>query len=273
MKHGFPTGTFGTAVDQQGSLWLGLMNLDRQQSRGFYRQGGAPAVAAPSALGIRLVRTPGPSSVRPSFRDARRLRKESALIWPAVCEQRASVFYKPRRARARQNPCMKPNIIPIVQYTHATAAVEWLVRALGFTRQRVEVAANDAVSRAELRFGASPLVVNSASAAVGPWSDVRLGLHVCTPDLAETTTIRDPEGYLWSRGPGECGPAHGDADRPERRHRGHLAPGAPDAPNAGRFEAGFRAAVVSTIYGGSSEILREIIAERRLGLPRNRPNR
>jgi alkylation response protein AidB-like acyl-CoA dehydrogenase len=52
---------------------------------------------------------------------------------------------------------------------------------------------------------------------------------------------------------------------------GVLAPGGPDAPNGGTFEAGFRAAVVRTIYGGSSEIMREIIAEGRLGLPRNRP--
>jgi alkylation response protein AidB-like acyl-CoA dehydrogenase len=54
---------------------------------------------------------------------------------------------------------------------------------------------------------------------------------------------------------------------------GLLQPGAPDAPNRGRFEADFRTSVVDTIRGGSSEILREIIAERRLGLPRNRPNR
>ena len=34
-----------------------------------------------------------------------------------------------------------------------------------------------------------------------------------------------------------------------------------------------RAAVVTTVYGGTSEILRDIIAQRHLGLPRNRPSR
>ncbi len=53
---------------------------------------------------------------------------------------------------------------------------------------------------------------------------------------------------------------------------GILAPGVPGAPGKGIFEAGFRASVVETIYGGSSEIMREIIAEGRLRLPRNRPN-
>ena len=52
---------------------------------------------------------------------------------------------------------------------------------------------------------------------------------------------------------------------------GVLAPGAAGAPADGVFELDFRAAVVTTVYGGASEILREIIAERRLGLPRNRP--
>jgi alkylation response protein AidB-like acyl-CoA dehydrogenase len=52
---------------------------------------------------------------------------------------------------------------------------------------------------------------------------------------------------------------------------GALAPDASGAPVAGKLEQGFRAAVVTTVYGGASEILREIIAERRLGLPRNRP--
>jgi 3-oxocholest-4-en-26-oyl-CoA dehydrogenase alpha subunit len=54
---------------------------------------------------------------------------------------------------------------------------------------------------------------------------------------------------------------------------GVLAPDAARAPAGGMFEHDFRAAVVTTVYGGASEILREIIAERRLGLPRNRPGR
>jgi uncharacterized glyoxalase superfamily protein PhnB len=135
----------------------------------------------------------------------------------------ASVFYKPQRERARQNTGMKPNIIPIVQYTDAPRAVEWLVRVLGFAKERVAVAPNDAASRAELRFGASPLVVSSAAAAVGPWRDVQFGIHVCTPDLADTATVRDPEGYLWSRGPSDCGGGDGEVTIVAQRHYRRLA--------------------------------------------------
>jgi hypothetical protein len=43
------------------------------------------------------------------------------------------------------------------------------------------------------------------------------------------------------------------------------------APLDGDVDEAFRTGVVSTIRGGSSEILRDIIAERQLGLPRARP--
>ena len=52
---------------------------------------------------------------------------------------------------------------------------------------------------------------------------------------------------------------------------GILQPGAPGAPLEGDLEHHFRSTVVGTIYGGASEIQREIIAEGRLGLPRSRP--
>ncbi len=45
----------------------------------------------------------------------------------------------------------------------------------------------------------------------------------------------------------------------------------PEAVSGGVFEYHYRSAVASTIYGGSSEILRSLIAEQLLGLPRSRP--
>jgi alkylation response protein AidB-like acyl-CoA dehydrogenase len=42
-------------------------------------------------------------------------------------------------------------------------------------------------------------------------------------------------------------------------------------PLDGAVEDAFRNSVVATIYGGSSEVMREIVAERRLKLPRSRP--
>ncbi len=45
----------------------------------------------------------------------------------------------------------------------------------------------------------------------------------------------------------------------------------PGVPAGGVFEYHYRGAVATTIYGGTSEVLRSLIAEQRLGLPRSRP--
>ena len=46
-----------------------------------------------------------------------------------------------------------------------------------------------------------------------------------------------------------------------------LKPGSADAPIGGRFERSYRYTVVDTIGGGTSEIQKNIIARRGLGLP------
>jgi alkylation response protein AidB-like acyl-CoA dehydrogenase len=47
----------------------------------------------------------------------------------------------------------------------------------------------------------------------------------------------------------------------------------PQSAVDGSLDAHYRSAVATTIYGGSSEVLRSLIVENRLGFPRSRPRR
>jgi 3-oxocholest-4-en-26-oyl-CoA dehydrogenase alpha subunit len=52
-------------------------------------------------------------------------------------------------------------------------------------------------------------------------------------------------------------------------HEGQLRVGTEDAPMDGRTESTYRYTVLDTIGGGASEIQKNIIARRGLGLPKN----
>jgi alkylation response protein AidB-like acyl-CoA dehydrogenase len=78
------------------------------------------------------------------------------------------------------------------------------------------------------------------------------------------------EGSMWKLFATESAQRHYDDILDILGADGLLSPEAEGAAAGGRFEAGFRSAVVETIYGGTSEIIRELVAERRLGLPKNR---
>jgi len=103
---------------------------------------------------------------------------------------------------------MKPNIVPVLQYDDAPAAVDLLIRALGFTED----------ARA-LRFGPSPIVVRPIANATGAWRGVRQGLYVSAPGTKDATR-QDFEGHVWSFGADDLGAGSGDvALVPEVRYR------------------------------------------------------
>jgi len=114
---------------------------------------------------------------------------------------------------------MKPNIVPVLQYDNVQAAIEFLVRAFGFTRRRLDTTPAGAIARAELRFASGALCVRSASAATGPWAGIRHAIHVATTSMRDLTT-RDPGGFFWSFGPDDMGAGEGEVTIvPELRYR------------------------------------------------------
>lgn len=120
---------------------------------------------------------------------------------------------------------------PVFRYADAPAAIDWLVRAFGFTVRSDHRMPDGGVAHADLLFGSSSIGVSSASASAldSPWADVRQGLYVCVTDpdarhdralaagaeivspLTDTSygsrdfTLRDPGGHLWAFGTYDTG--------------------------------------------------------------------
>jgi len=129
---------------------------------------------------------------------------------------------------------MSSVVIPSFRYKDAHAAIDWLERALGFTRKAVYDGPDNTVGHAELVFGNSMIMLGSASnaspmksmlatpAEIGGrvTSAMYLVVADCDPIHAKAKaagadfvqemrtmdyggrafTVRDPEGYMWSVG-------------------------------------------------------------------------
>jgi uncharacterized glyoxalase superfamily protein PhnB len=120
----------------------------------------------------------------------------------------------------------RPNIFPSFKYKDAHAAIDWLERVAGFTRQAVHPKPDGGVAHAELALGPGGIMLGSLDAPdpANPWSAATHGVYVYVPDadahytraraagaeivreLADTPygsreySLRDPEGNLWSFG-------------------------------------------------------------------------
>ena len=125
-------------------------------------------------------------------------------------------------------------VIPSMRYRDAHAAIDWLVRVLGFHKQAVYDGPDGTVAHAQLTLGSGMVMLGSASNA-SPYpqlyavpeevggrvtSPIYIIVRDCEPVYANARvagaeivqelktmdyggkafTVRDPEGYLWSAG-------------------------------------------------------------------------
>jgi uncharacterized glyoxalase superfamily protein PhnB len=80
---------------------------------------------------------------------------------------------------------MKPTIFPVLRYTDAPAAIEWLCRAFQFEKQVVFPGSDGTVAHAELRRNGGVIGISSATPPVesNPWSAVLQGVYVTIDDV------------------------------------------------------------------------------------------
>jgi uncharacterized glyoxalase superfamily protein PhnB len=136
-------------------------------------------------------------------------------------------------------------ISPILRYSDAPAALDWLVRGLGFEKLTDHRTPEGSVAHADLRFGSSAIGVSSTGASPpdSPWAQVRHGIYlrVGDPDAvharavdagseivapltdqdygAREFSLRDPGGHLWAIGTYDLGAHAGEPSLwPETRY-------------------------------------------------------
>jgi uncharacterized glyoxalase superfamily protein PhnB len=130
-----------------------------------------------------------------------------------------------------------PNIFPVLRYEDAPAAIDWLVRAFGFTRRELFPDADGGVAHAEIDLGSDVIGISSARGPVAgnPWTTVDQGVYIRVNDVdahyararaaggaiacplratdygTNEYTIRDDEGHLWGFGTYGMGASAGES--------------------------------------------------------------
>lgn len=120
----------------------------------------------------------------------------------------------------------RPNIFPCLHYRDASAMIEWLCRAFGFSERMRAVGAGGRIEHAELSLGSGVIMVSSAKPERGwvspldlPAVNQQISIHVDDPDAHHRQAVaagavvtqplrdeeygsrgycaRDPEGNHW----------------------------------------------------------------------------
>ena len=128
------------------------------------------------------------------------------------------------------NERQTPRVFPVVRYEDAPAAFEWLSRAFGFEKQMVVPGPKGTISHAQLRYGASVVMIGTAQEdelqlrnpaafggvtqalyvhvddvdahhdrALAAGAEIIVGLED-TPYGSREYAARDLEGHVWSFG-------------------------------------------------------------------------
>ncbi|MFB9239020.1 VOC family protein [Plantactinospora siamensis] len=116
------------------------------------------------------------------------------------------------------------DIYPTFQYADAAAAIDWLERAFGLTRDKVYTAEDGTVAHAQLAYGTGMVMVGTATPPVHRPESAGFAVYVAVDDIdahhararaagapvvqplrdtdygSREYAVRDVGGYVWSFG-------------------------------------------------------------------------